>query len=145
MTTASTNHAPGARLRAALLLLSLGSPLALRAQDSATALPARGQTLVLTLGDAVQLAARQSPTAETGRLRAAEARARVRQRRADLLPNASASAMRSGRTFNTATLGLDFPTAPGQPPLFDPRGEVAGPVVVTDLRARASMNVVDLA
>lgn len=145
MTTASTNHAPGARLRAALLLLSLGSPLALRAQDSATALPARGQTLVLTLGDAVRLAARQSPTAETGRLRAAEARARVRQRRADLLPNASASAMRSGRTFNTATLGLDFPTAPGQPPLFDPRGEVAGPVVVTDLRARASMNVVDLA
>ena len=145
MTTALTTHAPRARFRAALLLLCLTTPLALRAQDSTTALPAPGQTLVLTLGDAVQLAARQSPTAETGRLRAVEARARVRQRRADLLPNASASALRSGRTFNTATLGLDLPTAPGQPPLFDPRGEVAGPVVVTDLRARASMNVVDLA
>jgi outer membrane protein len=145
MTTALTNHAPRARLGAALLFLCLTSPLALRAQDSTTALPAPGQTLVLTLGDAVQLAARQSPTAETGRLRAAEARARVTQRRADLLPNASASALRSGRTFNTATLGLDLPTAPGQPPLFDPRGEVAGPVVVTDLRAKASMNVIDLA
>jgi len=145
MTTALITHAPRALSRAAILLLCLAAPLALRAQDTTTALPAPGQTLVLTLGDAVQLAARQSPTAETGRLRAAEARARVTQRRADLLPNASASALRSGRTFNTATLGLDLPTAPGQPPLFDPLGEVAGPVVVTDLRAKASMNVVDLA
>ena len=151
MNTALKQHAlPAAcaprRLgRPALLLAFLAAPLALRAQDSTTALPAPGQTLVLTLGDAVKLAARQSPTAETGRLRAAEARARASQSRADLLPNASANALRSGRTFNTATLGIDLPTVPGQPPLFDPNGQVAGPVVTTDLRARASMNVVDLA
>lgn len=146
MTTALNNiHHPRALRRSALLLLCLTAPLALRAQDTTAAPPAAGQTLVLTLGDAVQLAARQSPTAETGRLRAAEARARATQRRADLLPNASASALRSGRTFNTATLGLDLPTAPGQPPLFNPNGQIAGPVVTTDLRAKASMNVIDLA
>ena len=145
MTTALTIHASRARSSAALLLLCLTAPLALRAQDSTTAAPAPGQTLVLTLGDAVRLAARQSPTAETGRLRAAEARARVTQRRADLLPNASASALRSGRTINTVTFGITLPSAPGQPPLFNPNGQVAGPVITTDLRARASVNVVDLA
>ncbi len=128
----------------AFALLVLAAPLALRAQDT-TAATAAGQTLVLTLGDAVQLAARQSPIAETGRLRADEARARVTQRRADLLPNVSGSALRSGRTFNTATLGLDFPTAPGQPPIFARNGQVEGPVVTTDLRARGSMNFIDLA
>ena len=156
MTTAPDRSVPqsrswtsqGARLSARALLIStvaatLAAPSLLRAQ--ATATPAAGQTLVLTLGDAVQLAARQSPIAETGRLRAAEARARVTQRRADLLPNVSGSAARAGRTFNTATLGIDFPTPPGQRPIFDPNGQVEGPVVTTDVRARASMNFVDLA
>lgn len=140
-------RAPTSRIASAfplaMVLAGFAAPLALGAQ--ATVAPVAGQTLVLTLGDAVQLAARQSPIAETGRLRAAEARARVTQRRADLLPNVSGSALRSGRTFNTATLGIDFPTPPGQPPIFDPNGQIEGPVVTTDVRARASMNFVDLA
>src|SRR4051812_20844217 len=41
----------------------------------------------LTLGDAVRIASRQNANVEVARLRADEAEARVRQRRADLLPN----------------------------------------------------------
>lgn len=128
-----------ARLLIAAATLGLASPAVAVAQQQPH------QTVALTLGDAVRLAARQAPLAESARFRAAQARARVGQRRADLLPNVSASALRSGRTFNTATLGIEFPTAPGQRPFFDPRGEIQGPVVTTDLRARASLNVLDLA
>ncbi|HEX2779265.1 MAG TPA: TolC family protein [Gemmatimonadaceae bacterium] len=124
--------APLARLGAAILVFA--APLALGAQDST----GTGQTVVLSLGDAVRLAARQAPAAEAGRFRADEARARVTQRRADLLPNVSALAQRSGRTFNTATFGIPFPG-------FNPNGQVLGPVILTDLRARASLNLVDLA
>jgi len=104
-----------------------------------------GQSVTLTLGDAVRLAARQGPVAEAARFRADQVRARVTQRRAALLPDLSASAVRNGRTFNTASFGISFPSAPGQPPLFDPRGEVAGPVTLTDLRARGSVDLLDLA
>jgi outer membrane protein len=137
-----------------LLLALLASPplVAARAQvvtpspnvrrDST--MPAVGQAVTLTLGDAVRLAARQAPNAESARYRAEESRARVTQRRADLLPNLSASALRNARTFNTATFGISFPSAPGQPPLFDPRGEVAGPVTLTDLRATGRLDLLDL-
>jgi outer membrane protein TolC len=104
-----------------------------------------GQAVTLTLGDAVRLASRQGPSAVAARFRADQARARVVQRRAELLPNLSANAQRNARTFNTATFGISFPSAPGQPPLFDPRGEVAGPVTLTDLRARGSLDLLDLA
>ena len=77
----------------------------------------------LSLGDAARLAARQNASAQEARLRAEGADARVRQRRADLLPNLSAIALQSGRTFNTITFGLDFPLVPGQPPLFNPAGQ----------------------
>src|SRR5436305_14362410 len=80
--------------------------------------------VALSLGDAARLAARQSAVAQGARLRADEAQARVRERRADLLPNVSAYANQSGHTFNTATFGIDFPAPPGQPPLFDPAGQV---------------------
>ena len=108
-------------------------------------MPVPGQSVTLTLGDAVRLAARQAPLAESARYRAEGSRARVTQRRAELLPNFSASALRTGRTFNTASFGISFPSAPGQPPLFDPRGEVAGPVTLTDLRARGSLDLLNLA
>jgi outer membrane protein len=99
----------------------------------------------LSLGDAARLGARQSAAAEGARLRVDQAEARVRQRRADLLPSVSAVASQNGRTFNTATLGLEFPTAPGQPPIFDPNGEVVGPVNTVDVRGRVATSLLDIA
>ncbi len=99
--------------------------------------------LSLTLGDAGRLAARQSAIAQGARLRADEADARVRQRRADLLPTVSSYVQQAGRTFNTSTLGIDFPAPPGQPPLFDPKGQVEGPVNTLDVRGRVQQNLLD--
>jgi outer membrane protein TolC len=56
-----------------------------------------------------------------------------------------ADLMQTGRSFNTASFGLDFPAPPGQPPLFDPDGEVVGPVKGVDLRASADIPLLDLA
>lgn len=134
MNLASSTHAIASRhIVAATALLLAAAPVALRAQDST----GTGQTVVLSLGDAVRLAARQAPAAEAGRYRAEEARARFRQSRSALLPNVSADAARNGRTFNTATFGIPFPG-------FNPYGQVLGPVILTDLRARAQMNLLDL-
>jgi outer membrane protein len=105
-----------------------------------------GQTapvLPLTLGDAARLAARQSAIARGARLRADEAQARVRQRRADLLPTLSSYVQEAGRTFNTSTLGIEFPTPPGQQPVFDPKGQIEGPINTLDVRGRIQQNVLD--
>jgi outer membrane protein len=108
--------------------------------------PARAQTpapVSLSLGDAARLAAKQNGTAVAARFRAEQADARVTQHRADLLPNVSASALENGRTLNTATSGIDFPTATGQPPVFDPNGELQGPVNTLDTRAHFSQSLFD--
>jgi len=97
----------------------------------------------LTLGDAARLAAHQSALSRGARLRADEAGARVRQRRADLLPMVSSYVQEAGRTFNTSTLGIDFPATPGQPPLFDPQGQVEGPINTLDVRGRVQQNLLD--
>ena len=102
-----------------------------------------GAVIPLSLGDAARLAARQSALALGARLRADEAQARVRERRADLLPNLSSYVQQAGRTFNTSTLGIDFPAPPGQPPLFDPKGQVEGPVNTLDVRGRIQQNLLD--
>jgi outer membrane protein TolC len=118
-----------------LAAIAAFAPLALSAQVAPTA--------PLTIGDAARLAARQSALAQGARLRAEEANARVRERRADLLPNVSSYVQEAGRTFNTSTLGIDFPTQPGVPPLFDPQGQVEGPVNTLDVRGRVQQNIVD--
>jgi outer membrane protein len=108
--------------------------------------PARAQTpapVSLSLGDAARLAAKQNGTAVAARFRAEQAEARVTQHRADLLPNVSLSALENGRTLNTATFGIDFPTATGQPPVFDPNGELQGPVNTLDTRAHFSQSLFD--
>jgi outer membrane protein len=97
----------------------------------------------LTLGDAARLAARQSAVAQGAALRVEQAEARADQRRSELFPNLSALASGSQRSFNTATLGLEFPTPPGQPPVFDPEGEVIGGVHTYDLRGRLSQTLFD--
>jgi len=99
--------------------------------------------LSLSLGDAGRLAAQQSALAKGARLRADEAQARVRQRRADLLPTVSSYVQEAGRTFNTSTLGIDFPAPAGQQPIFDPKGEVLGPINTLDVRGRVEQNLLD--
>jgi outer membrane protein len=97
----------------------------------------------LTLIQAMQLAARQSAGPMVARLEAQQARERVRTQRARLLPSLSVDAAQTGRTINTATFGISFPSEPGQPPLFDPNGEVIGPVRLLDLRAHGTMVLFD--
>jgi outer membrane protein TolC len=117
--------------------LAVGRPAPAAAQEPVTHR--------LTLGGAARLAAQRSSSVLEAEARVNGADARVRQRTSELLPNVSADAIRGARTFNTASFGLDFPTAPGQEPLFDPRGEVRGPIAAGDVRARADLPLLDLA
>lgn len=113
---------------------------------AATALPAQQAPATrLTLGDAIRLAARSNVSAVTAGYQADQLQARVRQKRAALLPDLSASAVESGHTTNTATFGFDFPTPEGVEPIFDPNGEILGPVNTLDVRARASQRLYDAA
>jgi outer membrane protein len=116
---------------AALLLMCTD----LRAQTSATP---------LTLGTAARMAAERSASTQAARARSSQADARVSQRRADFLPTISTSAQLGTRSFNTASMGIDFPSAPGSPAPYDPDGEVRGPVRSIDMRAQISQRLVDL-
>lgn len=98
----------------------------------------------LTLGDAARLAGERGAPVLEARARADAAEARARQTTADLLPSLDADVSTGGRTFNTASFGLDFPTPPGQAPFFDPDGEVVGPVESADIRASAEVPLLDL-
>ena len=98
----------------------------------------------LSLGGAARLAAVQSANSEEARYRIEQARGRLNQSRAALLPSLSALGSQNQRTFNTASFGITFPSVPGQPPLFDPNGQVAGPVNIYDFRARAAATLLDL-
>jgi len=129
---------------AAATALSFASAPITAQQTEASASPTQPGAIALTLGEAARLAARQSAVARNARLRVDEAQARVRQRRADLLPNLGAFVQQAGRTFNTATLGIEFPHAPGVPPVFDPEGEVLGPVNTLDFRGHVQQNLLDM-
>jgi outer membrane protein TolC len=129
--------------RATRALWTAGAATLLIASPTMAQQPAPGVPVRLTLGDAARLAARQNAQAQEARYRAQAADARVKERRADLLPNLSGMALQSGRTFNTITFGLDFPLIPGQPPLFNPAGQIEGPVNTLDLRGRLAGNVFD--
>lgn len=109
------------------------------------ALFAQQAPISLTLGDAARLAARQSAPAIEADLRTREAEARVTQRRADLLPSVSTSALESGHTLNSATFGFDFPAAPGEKPLLDPAGQIIGPVKTLDVRGQVRVPAIDFA
>ena len=117
------------RLTSLLTLALLAAPA--RAQDSALAHP-------LTLGDAVRLAARTNAQAQEARDRADAAHSRITQHRSDLLPEFDASALESGRTYNSATFGFPIPG-------LDPNGILIGPVKTLDLRARVEVPLVDIA
>ncbi len=75
--------------------------------------PLTAQTaLQLSFADAVRLASGQAAPVALAALRSDEADARVRQARAALLPSLSLSAFWLNRTFNSKSLGIDFPTLP---------------------------------
>lgn len=137
----------GTRLRALAIVASIAlASRGIAAQQPTTPVPGpapAGEVIPLSLGDAARLAARQSALAQGARLRADEAQARVRERKADLLPTVNGYVNQSGHTFNTATFGIDFPAPPGQPPLFDPRGQVEGPVNLLDIRGQVRQNLLD--
>jgi outer membrane protein len=134
------------RLFAAATTIAITSS-GLAAQTPVTApgpgIPTPVAAIPLSLGDAARLAAHQSALAQGARLRADEAQARVRQRKADLLPTVTSYVQEAGRTFNTSTLGIDFPSTPGTPPLFDPRGQVEGPINTLDIRGQVRQNLLD--
>ncbi|HXF95918.1 MAG TPA: TolC family protein, partial [Gemmatimonadales bacterium] len=95
----------------------------------------------LTLGEAVRRASVEAPGVELATLRTEAARARVRQARAGLLPGLSAGAGWLNRTFNRASLGFDFPTAPGAPSPPD----LIGPFDNVDARLRFTQPLLDWA
>jgi outer membrane protein len=108
---------------------------ALRAQQPADTV---GVPHTLTLGQAARLAAQRSAHALEARARARQAQARTGQVRAQFLPQVDALLTpASTRTYNIAPqLGINF-AIPGQPAIFDPNGQVVGPVNDITYGARA--------
>lgn len=124
------------RIAACALALALSAP-------GAPALAQTQDTLTLDLKRAALLATERSTEVAIGRLATEEAAAKVKQDRAALLPHLSLDAVNGRRTFNTASFGIDFPTPPGEPPLFDPNGEVIGPVTTIDFRGALGQTLFD--
>jgi len=127
-----------------LTLALLVALLAFFARAASAQEVAADSTIRLTLGEAVRIAARQNPQVGSARSRLGVAEARVTQRKADLLPTLALEARQTGSTFNSAALfPLDFPSAPGQPPLLDREGSILGPLNVFDARAHVSQTLLD--
>jgi outer membrane protein len=118
-----------------LLSLAIATP--------AFAQSAQQPPLVVTLGGAARIAAEKSAAPEAARQRVAQAEARVRQRRSEFLPNLSIAASDAERTFNSATFGIEFRDAATGRFLFDPNGQVLGPVKTWDLRGTLRQNLFD--
>ncbi|HYW49544.1 MAG TPA: hypothetical protein VE861_03000, partial [Gemmatimonadaceae bacterium] len=125
-------------LAAQTACVALAAPVPVAAQAAAS-------PLALSMADAAKRARESGLSVLASAVRASQVEARVNQRRADLLPQLGGIAEANSRTFNTATLGIRFPAAPGQQPFFDPRGEVLGPVPISDVRARVQQTVLDVA
>src|SRR5262245_61925198 len=115
-----------------------------RAELGAQESPARGDTLHLDLATAVSMAAERSAVVEFERYALVEAQSKVSEDRADLLPHLGFDAVHGRRTFNTASFGIDFPSPPGEPPLFDPNGQLIGPVQNVDFRGRFAQKLFDM-
>src|SRR6266540_643495 len=97
--------------------------------------------LRLSFAEAVRRAAGEAPAVEFATVRTREADARVRQARAALLPSLSASGAWLNRTFNSKSLGISFPTIPGQAPF----PELVGPFDNYDARLKATQTLFDWA
>jgi outer membrane protein TolC len=121
------------------ILVALLAFLARAASAQQVGVTSADSTIRLTLGETVRLAARQNAGVESARFRAQAAEARVTQRRADLLPNLSASASERRTTLNSAAaFPIELPM-----PGIDSRGSVLGPLDVFDARARVTQSLFD--
>jgi outer membrane protein TolC len=89
----------------------------------------------LTLREAMKAAAYRSPNAIESGARVAQARAQTRQARSVLLPQVEGAMQYGTRTFNSETFGLR--SSGGDP--------VIGPIDQLDLRARATLTLLDFA
>src|SRR5207253_6334003 len=98
----------------------------------------------VTLGSAARMAAQQNSQVIEARARVDAAQARVMAQRSTLLPQVTAYAAQTAHTLNSASFGLELPTAPGQEPFLDPNGEIIGPVKLTDVRGRLSQTLFDM-
>lgn len=124
------------RLRTSLML----SALSLSAFALPHVLSAQG---ALTLGDAARMAAKQNTSLDIVRSRVAQADARVREQKASLYPDVSGYLQQAQRTTNTATFGFSFRDAATGEYLFDPNGQLLGPIPQTDARYRVSQTLLD--
>src|SRR5213595_3995124 len=95
----------------ALLAWLVAASVPLAAQTPAPITPLR-----LSFADAVRLASGEVPVVALATLRTTEADARVRQARAALLPSLSLGGAWLNRTFNSKSLGIEFPDLPTTPP-----------------------------
>ena len=126
---------------AAVLVGTLATSVAperMAAQNAAAPTP-----IALSLGGAARYAADKSAGPEAARFRSAQAQARVRQSRAAFLPNISAAALDNERTFNSASFGISFADPATGRPLFNPNGQVLGPVKNWDVRGTLRQSVFD--
>src|SRR6266850_6318775 len=119
------------RNRFPLLLLGCIVATPLRAQAPAP--------LRLSFAETVRRASGGAPAVELAGLRTDEAEARVRQARSALLPGFSVGAGWVNRTFNSKTLGIKFPTAPGAG-----LPTIIGPFDNVDARLRLTQTLFDL-
>ena len=95
----------------------------------------------LSFAEAVSRAARTAPVVEIAGLQLNAADARVRQARGALLPSLLLSGAWVNRSFNSKSLGIEFPTIPGQPPF----PELVPPFNNYDARLTATQALFDFA
>src|SRR2546428_61784 len=117
-----------------LLLMLAGLIVSVTRAEAQAPAPRR-----LSFAEAVRRAAGEAPVVALATLRTSEAEARVRQTRATLLPGLSVGAEWLNRSFNSKSLGITFPTIPGQPPF----PELIGPFNNYDLRFSAAQTLFD--
>src|SRR6266480_1093893 len=115
-------------------LVAMGVRLAAQAPSPTT-------PLRLSFADAVRLASGEVPVVALASLRTTEADARVRQARAALLPSLSLGGAWLNRTFNSKSLGIEFPNPPPpQPPLVP---LLVGPFNNYDARVNVNQTLFD--
>ncbi len=95
----------------------------------------------LSFAQAVALASQQNAQVQLATLRTGEAASKVTQSRGALLPNVTAQATMTDRTFNLYALGISLPTAPGAAPY----PALQGPVWDSEARLKFSQPVFDWA
>ncbi|MEO7217553.1 MAG: TolC family protein [Gemmatimonadaceae bacterium] len=108
-----------------------GAPLEAQNMAAVQTTPA-----TLSIGDAARMAARNTAPSQTAQIRVAEARARMRQSKAALLPSLDGSASQFTRTVNTASFGFSLPG-------LNPNGQIIGPFRVLDSHAQVQAALFD--